>query len=122
MFWTGCQSISTGNSDDFSVYMYPIPDWFLLLLLFSDTFYRMFYSRSPPELWYRLTLYVFKHLVSKLMEYHKKSVGLGQWYRSDVYHNHFLSNFFKKNYTAQKMKFSIKDFCRKCDQIRRRLF
>ena len=56
------------------------------------------------------------------MEYHKKSVGLGQWYRSDVYQNHFLSNFFKKNYTAQKMKFSIKDFCSKCDQIRRRLF
>ena len=35
----------------------------------------------------------------------------------------FLENFsFSKNYTAQKMKFSIKDFFSKCDHICRKLW
>ena len=41
-------------------------------------------------------------------------------YMEPLWKNIWLSDYV--NTTAQKMKFSIKDFFKKCDQIRRKLF
>ena len=46
----------------------------------------------------------------------KKSLGL---YFKDIWIQNF--HHFYSSYTAQKIKFSIKDFFSKCDQIRRKL-